>query len=95
MQMVINVGFFLNKSTFISLITGLCEIRQQEVDWPSLRSLSLISHAKIVGLPLLYSSIFITTVGVATFGLLPPIVLLLFPITESMYGAERIEIKIT
>jgi hypothetical protein len=34
---------------------------------------SLISHAKIVGFSRLYCSIFDTTAGVATFGLLPPI----------------------
>lgn len=36
-------------------------------------SRSRISHAKIVGFSLLYCSIFDTTAGVATFGLLPPI----------------------
>lgn len=36
-------------------------------------SLSLISQANIVGFSRLYCSIFETTAGVATFGLLPPI----------------------
>lgn len=40
---------------------------------PSEMSLSRISHAKMVGFSLLYCSIFDTTAGVATFGLLPPI----------------------
>lgn len=40
---------------------------------PSDINLSLISQAKIVGFSLLYCSIFDTTAGVATFGLLPPI----------------------
>lgn len=35
-------------------------------------SLSRISHAKIVGFSRLYCSIFETTAGVATLGLLPP-----------------------
>lgn len=39
----------------------------------SWRSLSRISHAKILGFSCLYSSIFVTTFGVATLGLLPPI----------------------
>lgn len=40
---------------------------------PSDINRSRISHAKIVGFSLLYCSIFETTAGVATFGLLPPI----------------------
>lgn len=40
---------------------------------PSEISLSLISHANIVGFSRLYCSIFDTTAGVATFGLDPPI----------------------
>lgn len=40
---------------------------------PSEISLSLISHAKIVGFSRLYCSIFDTTAGVATFGFDPPI----------------------
>ena len=39
---------------------------------PSDMSLSRISHANIVGFSRLYCSIFDTTAGVATFGLLPP-----------------------
>lgn len=40
---------------------------------PSDINLSRISHANIVGFSRLYCSIFETTVGVATFGLEPPI----------------------
>lgn len=40
---------------------------------PSDINRSRISQAKIVGFSLLYCSIFDTTAGVATFGLLPPI----------------------
>ena len=40
----------------------------------SLISFSLISQAKIVGFSLLYCSILLTTWGVATFGLEPPII---------------------
>lgn len=40
---------------------------------PSASSLSLISHANIVGFCLLYSAILSTTFGVATLGLDPPI----------------------
>lgn len=40
---------------------------------PSEISLSRISHAKMVGFSRLYCSIFDTTAGVATLGLLPPI----------------------
>jgi hypothetical protein len=39
----------------------------------SLRSLSRISHAKMVGLSSLYPIIISTTSGVATFGLDPPV----------------------
>lgn len=40
---------------------------------PSDISLSRISHANMVGFSRLYCSIFDTTAGVATLGLLPPI----------------------
>lgn len=48
-------------------------IVNRDIYVPSEMSRSLISHAKIVGFSLLYCSIFDTTAGVATFGLLPPI----------------------
>jgi len=41
---------------------------------PSEIKRSRISHAKIVGFSRLYCSILATTVGVATFGLLPPMI---------------------
>lgn len=41
---------------------------------PSDISLSRISHAKIVGFSRLYCSILATTTGVATLGLLPPMI---------------------
>ena len=39
---------------------------------PSLIKRSLISHAKMVGFSRLYCSILLTTIGVATLGLEPP-----------------------
>ena len=45
-------------------------------------SLSRISQAKIVGFSLLYDSILLTTIGVATFGLDPPM-------TELWFGARN------
>lgn len=44
-----------------------------KVNSPSDISLSLISHANIVGFSRLYCSIFDTTAGVATLGFDPPI----------------------
>lgn len=44
------------------------------VHTPSEMSRSLISHANIVGFSRLYCSIFDTTTGVATLGLLPPMI---------------------
>lgn len=49
-------------------------MKDQLYDLPSEMSLSLISHAKIVGFSRLYCSILATTTGVATFGLLPPMI---------------------
>lgn len=48
-------------------------IKKKKLNSPSDISLSLISHANIVGFSRLYCSIFETTAGVATFGFEPPI----------------------
>lgn len=50
-----------------------CSDSQKCFNLPSEMSRSRISHANIVGFSRLYCSIFETTAGVATLGLLPPI----------------------